>query len=302
MLYRNQAIRGMDCIVFPKHIFYFVPEICDERQQLAAFLSGAKQLSCLKVTAEGRAVYLMEDNRVVLKLNRLQGLRRRLIKHLGLFGGGRHYCLTNELANLRRLSGSNLVPRVYGFGRQRRGLLCDEFLLIQYFSSMQTIDEFIKQYPARLKWVLDKVVDLFHEMLIDGFVHLDPHPGNILMDEAGQMCFIDFEFCSFDTSDYSFVLAFSLGYFYHFWFSRFIEEAHYDQIVLSHLAKRDSSKLDARFLAIYQRFKQSKVSRRERYECLRSPVYRRKFESTCSVTSDMVKILRGRAALGAGIA
>ena len=289
MFYRNHAIRDMDRIVFPKHIFYFAAEINAERQQLAAFLSGAKQLNCLKETAEGRAVYLMEDNRVVLKLNRLKGLRRRTVKHLGLFGGGRHYCLTNELANLRRLSGSNLVPQVYGFGRQRRGLLCDEFLLIQYFSSMQTIDEFMRQYPDRLEWVLDKVVDLFHCMLVDGFVHLDPHPGNILLDETGRMCFIDFECCSFDTSDHSFVLAFSLGYFYNFWFFRFIEEAHYDQIILHHLAKRDRSRLDVRFFAVYQRFKQAKVSRRKRYDCLRSPKYRREFEDACGVTPEIAQ-------------
>ncbi|WP_052724720.1 AarF/UbiB family protein [Pseudomonas sp. 10B238] len=299
MLYWNRYIRDMDRVVFPKHIFHLDSTVDDERRQLAAFLS-AKQLSCLKAPVQGRAVYLMEEKRVVLKTNRLGGLKKRLIKHFGLFGGGRHYCLTNELANLRRLSKSKLVPQVYGFGRQRHGLLRDEFLLIEYFHSMQTVDEFIVQYPARLEWVLEKVVDLFYQMLMDGFVHLDPHPGNILLDDAGRMRFIDFESCSFDVSDDSFVLASSLGYFFHYWFCKFIDETVYDQIVLHSLAKRGSSKLDARFFAIYQSFKKSKVSRRQRYDCLFSPAYRRKFETACSVSPDTVRTLRNRAEFGMG--
>jgi len=134
-------------------------------------------------------------------------------------------------------------------------------------------------------------------MLMDGFVHLDPHPGNILLDGAGKMRFIDFESCAFDASDSSFILASSLGYFFHFWFHRFIDEALYDQIVLRDLARRDNSRINARFLSIYQRFKKSKVSRRQRYDCYASPARRRKFEGDCSISSDLVRILRSRADL-----
>ncbi|MGM3386430.1 protein kinase [Stutzerimonas stutzeri] len=300
MIYWNPYISGMVRVVFPEHIFYLSPAVGDEHRQLAEFLSGARQLSCLKAHTQGRAVYLMGNQRIVLKFNCLDGLKKRLIKHFGLFGGRRHYCLTNELANLRRLSKSELAPQVYGFGRQRHGLLREEFLLIEFFNSMRTIDEYINQHPARLEWVLVKVVDLFHQMLVDGFVHLDPHPGNILLDDAGRMRFIDFESCSFDTSDDVFILASSMGYFFHFWFCKFIDEEVYDKIILHALSRRGSSKLDARFFSIYQRFKLSKVSRRQRYDCLVSPAYRRRFERGCGVSPDVIRVLRDRAELGMG--
>ena len=84
MLYRNRYIDGMDRVVFPKHIFHLAPAMYAERQQLAEFLSGSTQLECLKVPVPGRAVYLMKNTKIVLKYNRLGGIRKRLVKHFGL--------------------------------------------------------------------------------------------------------------------------------------------------------------------------------------------------------------------------
>ncbi|GEM_PF-2976679 len=161
MFYRNRYVFRMDRVIFPNHIFYLIPAAHSQSHELAAFLSGTKSFSPLKAPAEGGAVYLMEEAGAVLKCNRLKGLKKRIVKHFGLLGGERHYCLTNELVNLCRLCNSKIVPQVYGFGRQRRGLVRDEFLLIEHFQSMQTVDEFVLEHPASMDWVLEKVVDLF---------------------------------------------------------------------------------------------------------------------------------------------
>lgn len=290
MLHLSRIAQGMEKVDYPGYTFFFSPDLLSERKQVEAFLEGRQQFASLDVAEEGRAVYLLEGDRVVFKFNRLSGWRKRLAKHFGLSWRPR-YCLVDEFSNLRRLEGNPLVPKVYGFGWQRGGILRDEFLLLEFIAGTQTVDEFMRQTPERVDWLLERIVALFRRMCDQGFVHMDPHPKNILLSEDGDMRFIDFECCSFDATDRTFALSFSLGYFFFYWFQRFIDAENYDRIVLGALGRQEPGLVDERFLRGYLRFRQARVSRRDRYACLLSSAHRDKFLAACRVEPERVRAL-----------
>lgn len=289
----------MERVVYPEHIFYYSFTAPSTSCQVEEFLEERRSFDLLDFPEDGRAVYLLENEEAVLKYNRLNHWKKRVKKHFGLPNGFGEYCLSNEFVNLRRLAGSRLVPRVYGFGHQRRGLLRDEYLLIEFLAGAITVDEFMQKNPDALDDVLLSVVRLFFNMLDDGFVHMDPHPKNILLNEMGEACFIDFECCSFDVSDRDFAMAFCLGYFYHFWFRRFVDEKCYDHVVLGSLKIFDF-KPDNIFLAVYQRFKDAKVSRKIRYACLSSRRHRKRFSNSCYTAPEVLQRLRYCAGVAEG--
>lgn len=287
----SRFLQGMDRVTYPGHVFHYTPDLLWERPCVGAFLDGKGKFELLEEPNSSRALYLLRSKPAVLKHNRLQGWKRLIRRNLGFIPAG-DYCLSNEFVNLCRLANSELVPKVYGFGYRRRGLLCDEYLLIEFLSEMQTVDDFMADKPDAYAWVILQVVDLFFRMLEDGFVHMDPHPKNIMLGAQGGARFIDLECCVFDSDDPDFVLAFALGYFFHFWFSRFVKEKCYDELVLGLLLERNALILNDRFLCIYQHFKAVKVSRKVRFEALVSRSFRRRFERTNNVSHEVLQKLK----------
>ncbi|WP_168734373.1 AarF/UbiB family protein [Pseudothauera nasutitermitis] len=281
-MHLRQFVQGLDKVVYPGHVFYLSPELSDERRQIADFLDGKRRLTSLYFKENIRAVYLLDGNAYVLKHGFLKGWKYRLKRHLGVTG---HGGLCSEFINLRRLGSSALAPNVYGVGYRRYGILREEFLVAEFHGGMLTIDAFLKMNSSLAEWVLVRVVGLFRRMLDDGFVHMDPNPMNILVSDEGEMRFIDFEFCSFEASDRGFVLSFALGYFYHFWFRRFLGEEHYDHLVLGVLVREERGMVDEKFLNVYRRFKQGKIGRKESHAYLLSPARRQAFVGACQIAA-----------------
>ncbi len=292
MVSLSRLLKTMDKVVYSKHVFHYSSDLLSEREWVESFLKGNENALLLEEPKGYRALYLINSKPAVLKCNRLQGWKRLVRRKLGIVPAG-DYCLSNEFLNLSRLNGSGLVPKVYGFGYGRRSLARDEYLLIEFLSGMRTVDEIMVKTPGAGEWVASQVVDIFCRMLDSGFIHMDPHPSNIMLGEQqGNARFIDLECCAFDNSDPHFALAFSLGYFFHFWFSRFVDEQIYDEWVLGLVAKRKGFPIDERFLRIYQRFKTARVSRKERFEALVNNKFRSRFERSIVIHGEIMRKLK----------
>lgn len=261
--------------------FYFLPAAAECLARTKAYIFENEIYPALDVVESGRAVYLLSREGAVLKYNRIRHWKSRLRKSFSFFNAKGKYCLLDEFNNLSKLSGSDLVPQVYGYGYRRvLGLLKHEYLVLEYFSGSVSVDDALRSKGEAPKVILLRIFELFTKMLDQGFVHMDPHPKNIMVTPDGLLKLIDFECCAFDVADRSFCLAFCLGYFYHFWFCQFMPEQEYDQSV-SRFFCGSEVVLEESFWLFYNHFKRHKVSRSLRYQCFLSVSARNKFFSHC---------------------
>lgn len=257
------------------YVFHSLPDAQRSLHCVEEVICGRGVYPALDLVEDGRAVYWLEREKAVLKYNRVRHWKSRLRKTLGFLSPKGKYCLLDEFINLARLSTSGLVPRVYGYGYRRVfGLLRDEYLIIEFLDNSMSVDDALRCGAFTPGQLLPEIFSLFRDMLNQGFVHMDPHPKNIMIVNGGGLRLIDFECCAFDVLDKSFCMAFCLGYFYHFWFCRFMSESDYDAAVLGFIGEDPVG--DA-FWPVYERFKHRKVSRSARYQCFFSEGLRRAF-------------------------
>lgn len=101
---------------------------------------------------------------------------------------------TNELNNIERFrrnfAGNKdvYVPKVH------RKYSTDRLLCLEFIDGIKVNDlEGFQTYGLYTKSVLQNVLDLYLEqVLMHGFFHADPHPGNVLVNRRGQIVFLDF--------------------------------------------------------------------------------------------------------------
>jgi len=101
---------------------------------------------------------------------------------------------TNELNNIERFrrnfSGNKevYIPKVY------RKYSTDTLICMEYIDGVKINDiAGLENYGLHRKSILQNVLDLFLEqVLMHGFFHADPHPGNVFVNKRGQIVFIDF--------------------------------------------------------------------------------------------------------------
>ena len=174
--------------------FYFLPDAAECLSRTKAYIFENEIYPALDVVEEGRAVYLLSREGAVLKYNRIRHWKSRLRKSFAFLSAKGKYCLLDEFNNLSRLSGSDLVPQVYGYGYRRvLGLLKHEYLVLEYFDGSLSVDDALRSKGEIPEVILPRIFDLFTSMLDQGFVHMDPHPKNILVTSDGLLKLIDFE-------------------------------------------------------------------------------------------------------------
>src|SRR5690606_38231510 len=101
---------------------------------------------------------------------------------------------TNELNNMERFrrnfrGDTNIsVPQTY------RAYSNDEILCMQYVEGVKINDiDGLYLLGIAPKTILQNCLDLYLEQILQhGFFHADPHPGNVFVNEQGQVAFIDF--------------------------------------------------------------------------------------------------------------
>ncbi|MGO3806893.1 MAG: ABC1 kinase family protein [Sphingobacterium sp.] len=100
----------------------------------------------------------------------------------------------NELNNVERFrrhfseSKQVYVPKVY------RAYSSDEILCLEFIDGVKINDiQGLERYHLNAKSVLQNCLDLYLEQVLHhGYFHADPHPGNVFVNNKGQIVFIDF--------------------------------------------------------------------------------------------------------------
>lgn len=101
---------------------------------------------------------------------------------------------TLEAQSMKRISGNLvefqeiIVPKIYADFTAKKIIVCDF-----YEGAKITNTEQLKQWNIDGAEISKTLVTAFCKMiLVDGFYHADPHPGNILVNEAGKIILLDF--------------------------------------------------------------------------------------------------------------
>ncbi|WP_293916703.1 MULTISPECIES: ABC1 kinase family protein [unclassified Sphingobacterium] len=106
----------------------------------------------------------------------------------------RELSFVNELNNIERFrknfkeNTQVYVPKVY------RAYSDDEMLCMEFIDGVKINDvEGLKVMGLDPKSIVQQGLDLYLEqVLVHGFFHADPHPGNVFVNKRGQIVFIDF--------------------------------------------------------------------------------------------------------------
>ncbi len=101
--------------------------------------------------------------------------------------------LTHELKNLLKFS-SVYKDAGVKFPVPREALCSDDALVMSYEEGFRFDDkESIFENNIDFKGVIAKLVDFYTtQMLINGYFHADPHPGNLLVSKEGELILLDF--------------------------------------------------------------------------------------------------------------
>ncbi|MCL6517632.1 AarF/UbiB family protein [Alicyclobacillus sp.] len=99
-----------------------------------------------------------------------------------------------EVENLRRFQqqhasdGRVVVPRVYAAHSARR------VIVMEFVEGAKVTDRArYERWGVRTRDVVDTLIDSYlRQVVAHGFVHVDPHPGNLLVTPEGKLCFLDF--------------------------------------------------------------------------------------------------------------
>ncbi|MFQ6111813.1 MAG: ABC1 kinase family protein [Nitrospinota bacterium] len=80
-----------------------------------------------------------------------------------------------------------IIPRVY------RELCTGKVLVLEYFDGVKV--NCLEELEGRVEVapLMERLLEVYaRQMLLDGFFHADPHPGNILVNSEGEIIFLDF--------------------------------------------------------------------------------------------------------------
>ncbi|PTQ72212.1 lipopolysaccharide kinase InaA family protein [Pseudomonas sp. GV071] len=264
--YTEQNIRGIT--------FYLEP---GQQVEIAAaieqFFAQPEQRITLDPPEDTRLVCLLQgEQKWVLKYNRLLHWKKQLQNYLGIRKAVGLHDLTNEFINLSVVSAkADYVPRIAAYGYKARfPFLREEYLLIGFMQDHQSVDGRLTEAPEQASMLLPQVFRLFSRMLDDGFVHMDPHPKNVLIAPNGELKLIDFECCAQSVINRDASLGFLLGYVFTYWLKRFISMDDYRACCEAYLSEEQAGLDRQMFDPVFERFLSGRVSRSTRYSILTS--------------------------------
>lgn len=101
--------------------------------------------------------------------------------------------LTHELQNLVKFA-SVYKDSGIKFPKPYSELCCDDALVMSYEEGFRFDDkENILKHNIDFKAIIEKLVSFYTtQMLINGYFHADPHPGNLLVNLQGELILLDF--------------------------------------------------------------------------------------------------------------
>jgi predicted unusual protein kinase regulating ubiquinone biosynthesis (AarF/ABC1/UbiB family) len=101
--------------------------------------------------------------------------------------------LTNELSNLQKFSHMYKDSGVK-FPKAYPDISSDDALVMSFEEGFRFDDkENLKKENIDFNEIISKLVDFYTtQMLINGYFHADPHPGNLLVNKQGELILLDF--------------------------------------------------------------------------------------------------------------
>ena len=101
--------------------------------------------------------------------------------------------LNHELANLQKFSKTYKDSGVK-FPKAFEQICSDDALVMSYEEGFRFDDkESLEKENIDFKEIISKLVDFYTtQMLINGYFHADPHPGNLLVNKKGELILLDF--------------------------------------------------------------------------------------------------------------
>lgn len=269
--------KGKACkkIKYQDMSFYVDPGFVDKFNECSLEITD-KELIALTESSDNRSVRLSIKTNVVIKTNTLRSFRRQLYTHFGVQGLFNRYSLVDEYKNLRALSHLDFVPKVYALGVCSSFPVKKECLIIEYYNDALTVDEMVIKYPDQEELILKSILQVFLKAWEGGFAHLDPNPGNILFLSWDKVKLIDLEGCFIRPKDKEFYFGFTMGVFFHYWYSKYIEEKRYSDVVLEFIMESCGGLNMSIFNNYYDFFKFNDVSRKEKYRMYKSARERKK--------------------------
>ncbi len=100
---------------------------------------------------------------------------------------------TNELSNLKSFSMTYQNSDVI-FPTPHESYCCDDAIVMSFEEGIRFDDkEALLAHNIEFKTAMDKLISFYTEqMLINGYFHADPHPGNLLIRDDGSLVLLDF--------------------------------------------------------------------------------------------------------------
>ncbi|NPA50523.1 MAG: AarF/ABC1/UbiB kinase family protein [Epsilonproteobacteria bacterium] len=98
-----------------------------------------------------------------------------------------------EVENLEKFSKKYANSKVL-FPKAYKEYCNDEVIVMSFMEGFRFDDkEALKRANIDFRKIIDKLVNFYAEqMLINGFFHADPHPGNLLVNKKGELILLDF--------------------------------------------------------------------------------------------------------------
>ena len=101
--------------------------------------------------------------------------------------------LKKELSNLKKFSATYKHCKVL-FPKPFEEYCSDDALVMEFMEGVRFDDkEGLRRMGIDFRPVLERLIDFYAEqMLVVGFFHADPHPGNLLVNDRGELILLDF--------------------------------------------------------------------------------------------------------------
>lgn len=160
----------------------------------------------------------LEGRQVIIKSQLLTNWSKRVRATFGVQRHGAYDWAIAEIHSSLHAQTWGLVPELhaYGWEQGRSGMIKRAFVIMEDLKPAINVLEFVERYPERRETALELAFQTLLVALRRGLIHLDPWPGNFLVNQNLTKCWlIDLE-CSKLGSSASLErqLGFSLGFFY----------------------------------------------------------------------------------------
>jgi ubiquinone biosynthesis protein len=114
---------------------------------------------------------------------------------------------TNEARHLEHFHRVNAYPKTVGAPILFSRYTTSRVLVMEKIEGKRPDELFDLPYEERARIAHQGALSLFHQIVIDGFFHADPHPGNLRIQSDGKVIFLDWGLVGYLTPSMRYAMA-----------------------------------------------------------------------------------------------